>query len=96
MIDISIGGCSAWVESFPPRGLPIWLRLDGERPSPWLKTSVVARIKSGYLFWTRRRVRLLFLESCTYDLFKRAIAGFTHQTHGDDAQFEGFNGRYWR
>jgi hypothetical protein len=96
LIDMSMGGCSAWVANFPPPGTAIWLRLDGARPSPWLKAGVVARIKSGYLFWSRRRVRLRFLESCTYDLFKRAIGGFTHESYFRDQPVEGFDGRYWR
>jgi hypothetical protein len=96
LIDVSMGGFSAWVETFPPRDVPVWFRLDDERPSPWLKASVVATIKSGCLFWTRRAVRLRFLESCTYDLFKRAIEGFTREIELRGQPYEGFDSRYWR
>jgi hypothetical protein len=96
LIDISMGGCSAWVETFPPRGIPIWLCLGGESPSPWLKASVVATIKSGCLSWTRRRVRIRFLESCTYELFKQAVDGFSRELRLEDLAYEGFKGRYWR
>jgi hypothetical protein len=96
LIDISMGGFSAWVETFPPRGVPVWLRLDGENPSPWLKATVVATIKTGCFFWTRRRVRLRFLEACPYEFFKGAIEGFTCEVHYRDQMFEGSNSRYWR
>jgi hypothetical protein len=96
LVDISMGGLSAWVEVFPPRGVPVWLRLDGENPSPWLKVNVVATITKGCLFWTRRQVRLRFLEACTYDFFKAAIEGFTHELQYGDQPFEGFDSRQWR
>jgi hypothetical protein len=96
LIDISMGGLSAWVEVFPPHGRTVWFRLDGECPTPWLKASVVSSTTSGCLFWTRRRVRLRFLEACTYDLFKRAIDGFTREQQFQDKPFEGFDSRYWR
>ena len=82
LIDISMGGFSAWVETFPPEGGPVWLRLDGETPTPWLKAKVVAKVKSGWFFRSRCMVRLRFLESCPYDFFKGAIDGFAREfTH---------------
>jgi hypothetical protein len=96
LIDISMGGFSAWVEEFPPRGVAVWFRLEGENPSPWIKASVVKTIKSGYLFWTRRQARFRFLEACPYELFKDAIEGFSQHIQYSDQVFEGFNGRYWR
>ena len=96
LIDISMGGFSAWVDSYPPRGVPVWLRLDGASCSPWLKANVVATGRSGYLFWSRRRVRLRFLEPCPYDFFKEAIQGFTREVNYLDQTFEGANRRYWR
>jgi hypothetical protein len=96
LIDISMGGFSAWVETFPPRGVPVWLRLDGATPSPWLRACVVATSNACRLFRTRRRVRLRFLEACTYDLFKRAIDGFTREHDHRNPSDEGFDGRYWR
>jgi hypothetical protein len=95
LIDISMGGLSAWVEDFPPRGVPVWLRLDSAKPSPWLKACVVATSNSSRLFRTRRHVRLRFLEACTYDMFKQAIDGFTREQDLGD-RYEGFDGRYWR
>jgi hypothetical protein len=96
LIDLSVGGLSAYVEAFPPRGVPVWFRLDGEKPSQWLKAAVITTIKTGCLIWVRRRVRLRFLEACTYDLFKGAIDGFTHEDDHRNQKFEGFDGRYWR
>jgi hypothetical protein len=96
LVDISMGGFSAWVEVFPPRGVPVWLRLDGDNATPWLKASVVATVTKGCLFWTRRQVRLRFLEACTYDFFKAAIDGFTLEHKNRVQTFEGFDGRYWR
>jgi hypothetical protein len=96
LIDISMGGLSAWVETFPPRGAPVWFRLEGENPTAWLKASVVATSTSGRLCWTRRHVRLRFLESCPYELFKQAIDGFTRERDYSDQAYEGFDGRSWR
>jgi hypothetical protein len=96
LIDMSMGGLSARVETFPPPGVPVWFRLDSESPSPWLKASVVATGTSGRLVATRRHLRLRFLEPCTYDLFKRAIDGFTRERDLGDQQFDGFDGRHWR
>jgi hypothetical protein len=73
LIEISVGGILASVESFPPRGKAVWFRLDGEAPSPWVKACVIATTTTGCLSWSRRRVRLRFLETCPYDLFKCAI-----------------------
>jgi hypothetical protein len=96
LVDISMGGFKAIVEVFPPRGVPVWLRLDGPNPSPWLKASVVATGKKGWLFWSRRQVRLRFLEACTYDFFKAAIEGFTRENPYRDQTFEGYDSRHWR
>ena len=96
LIDISMGGFSAWVEVFPPRGGAVWLRLDGEKPSAWLKAGVVSTIKNGFSFWARRRVRCRFLESCPYEFFKAAIEGFTRDHHSRDALLESFYRNLWR
>jgi hypothetical protein len=96
LIDMSMGGLSAQVETFPPPGVPVWFRLDGESPSPWLKASVVATGTSGLLGSGRRSVRLRFLEPCTYDLFKQAIDGFTRERDYSDQAYDGVDGRYWR
>jgi hypothetical protein len=96
MIDISLGGFSAWVETFPPRFTALWLRLDSDYPSAWLKVSVIETVQSGYLVWTRRRVRGRFLEACPYDLFKGAIEGFSHEIACAQPHFEGTHGRCCR
>jgi hypothetical protein len=57
---------------------------------------VVATLTKGGLFWSRRQVRMRFLELCPYDVFKTAIEGFTHELHYSDEQFEGVNRHYWR
>jgi hypothetical protein len=94
LIDISLGGFFATVESFPPRGEAVWLRIGGDNnPSPWVKASVIEANTTGCLFWTRKRVRLRFLESCPYEFFKAAIEGFTRQFGDADEPIEGFNGR---
>src|SRR3954471_9715373 len=96
LIDISLGGFSASVETFPPRKESVWLRLDGEDPSPWVKAIMIESRTTGCLFWTRRRVRLRFLEDCPYDFFKGAIVGFTLEFQPRDQPIEGFGSRYWR
>jgi hypothetical protein len=95
LIDISLGGFMASVETFPPLGEAVWLRLDGENPSPWIKASVVGTDKTGLFRWTRRRVRLRFLEDCPYEFFKAAIEGFTREYECPDGTIEGFDGRHW-
>jgi hypothetical protein len=96
LLDISMGGFSAWVEIFPPRGVPVWVRLNGETPSPWLKACVVATMTKGLLFWSRRQVRLRFLEACTYDFFKAAIEGFSREPHVRDRALDGSDSRLRR
>jgi hypothetical protein len=93
LIDISMGGFSAWVETVPPRGVPVWLRLDNDGTSPWIKASVVATTRTGYLFWTRLRVRFRFLESCPYECFKEAIEGFTRVANYDGQACEAHDSR---
>ena len=96
LVDISMGGFSAWVRSSRPAAYPSGFASTERTRSPWLKASVVATSTKGFLFWTRRQVRLRFLETCTYDFFKAAIDGFTQEYQHRDETFEGFDGRYWR
>src|SRR4051812_42571158 len=73
--DISMGGLSASVDSFPPGGAAVRVRLDDPR-SPPVETLLIATITKGLFAWTRRSVRLRFLEPCPYEFFKAAIEGF--------------------
>jgi hypothetical protein len=97
LIDISLGGLSAWVEVLPPAGGTVWFQLGGEGSSPWVEAIVVEaiRIKVVRLFRSRTRfqVRLRFAESCPYNIFKAAIEGFTRDAEYRDPTFEGRN---WR
>jgi hypothetical protein len=96
LIDISMGGFSAWIKTVPPPAEDVWLRLDGEDPPRWIKAHVVAMYKTGCLSWARRRVRLRFLEPCPYDFFKAAIEGFTREVTQTDNIIEKFHSRFWR
>jgi hypothetical protein len=96
LTNISLGGCAAQVESFPPAGDRVWLRLAGLPSSPWIQASVVETIKRGRFGWTRRLVRLRFIESCPYDLFKAAIEGFVRDVRLPEFQADGFTVRDWR
>jgi hypothetical protein len=97
LVDISMGGFAAWVEAFPPRGGPVLLRLEGEPPSPWIKAAIVATSRRGWPLWTRRIVRLRFLEVCPYDFFKAAIEHFAAEfRYDDDMPYDGFDARHWR
>jgi hypothetical protein len=96
MIDISLGGFSAIVETFPPCWTTLWIRLDGKNPSDWLRAVVIGTVQNGCLFWTRRRVRGRFLEACPYDLFKGAIDGFSQEIRYTDPASQGINRRCWR
>jgi hypothetical protein len=97
LLDISLGGFSASVEAFPPRGEAVWLRIEGDNsPSPWVRASVIEANTTGCLFWTRKRIRLRFVESCPYEFFKAAIEGFTRQVGDADEPTEGFTRRDWR
>src|SRR5436309_15025775 len=63
LVDISMGGLSASVDSFPPLGTAV--RIWPEAPqSPPIDTLLVATITKGRFAWTRRTVRLRFLDPC--------------------------------
>jgi len=96
LIDISLGGFAATVETFPPPGKTVWLRLDGDSPSSWVKAAVIETITTGFFRWARRRVRLRFLEGCPYDFFKAAIEGFSHQIAYPDDPDDVFHDKKWR
>jgi hypothetical protein len=71
----------ARVETFPPREITVWLCLDRPCSSPRVEALVVETIKRGKFTWTKRQVRLRFLEPCPYDFFKAAIEGFSRDLH---------------
>jgi hypothetical protein len=96
LIDISLGGCAAQVTDFPPREGTVWFRLTGSDSLPWIQAEVIATIKKGSLGWTRRLVRLRFIESCPYDVFKLAVEGFGREVRLPDFEAEGYSIRDWR
>jgi hypothetical protein len=81
LIEISPIGIAASVAIFPPRTIPVWLRLDGPCPSPEVEAIVVTTIKRGKFTWTQRLVRLRFVAPCPYESFEAAIEGFRRQLH---------------
>jgi hypothetical protein len=84
------------VTAFPPTGEAVWIRLTGSESAPRMKASVVETIKRGRFGWTRRIVRLRFIESCPYELFKAAIEGFARDVQLPDFVAEDFSSRDWR
>jgi hypothetical protein len=96
LTDISLGGCAVQVTTLPPKRGAVSIRLTGPAPSPWIQASVLEAIKRGRFAWTRRIVRLRFTESCPYDLFKAAIAGFTREIQLPDFEAQGYSIRDWR
>ena len=95
LIDISLGGCAAHVTIFPPTESPVWVRLVSLPSSPWIEASVVATVKRGSFAWTKRLVRLRFVEGCPYDVFKAAIDGFSREVQLPDFEAKGFSIRDW-
>jgi hypothetical protein len=96
LINISLGGCAVQVTTFPPNEGDVWIRLTAAESTPWIRASVVETIKRGRFGWTRRFVRLRFVESCPYDLFKAAIEGFTREVQLPDFEAKGYSIRDWR
>jgi hypothetical protein len=100
LIDISLGGLSAWTQALPTVGASAWFRLGEEDTSPWVEAVVVeaAAVKVSRLFWARSRprVRLRFVASCPYDTFKTAIEGFAREADYTDPFFDGVDRRTWR
>jgi hypothetical protein len=96
LINISLGGCAAEVPAFPPTDEALWVRLKDSASSPWIQASVVETIKRGRFAWTRRIVRLRFVDACPYDLFKAAIEGFTREVQLPDFEADGYSVRDWR
>jgi hypothetical protein len=98
LLDVSLLGIKVEVEDFPPKEGMIWLCLVGQKPSQWIEVGVVELSKERRLLSTRRLVRLQFLESCPYEVFKEAIEGFSHEVrypHTTLAE-NGMNERDWR
>jgi hypothetical protein len=97
LVDVSMTGIKAEVEAFPSSGASVaWLCLVGQKPSQWIEVGIIATITERHLFRTRRLVRLRFLEPCTYDFFKGAIEGFSHEVHRPIPVEDGLNPRDWR
>jgi hypothetical protein len=96
LINISLGGCAARVTTFPPNDGEVWIGLTASESTSWIRASVVETIRRGRFGRTRRLVRLRFIESCPYDLFKAAIEGFTREVHLSDLEAKGYSIRDWR
>jgi hypothetical protein len=79
LLDVSLLGIKVEAEAFPPKEGTIWLCLAGQRPSQWIEVGVVECRKERRLISSRRLIRLQFLESCPYEVFKEAIEGFSHE-----------------
>jgi hypothetical protein len=71
--DISRGGAAAFAETSPPRGAPIFLRLNGNRLTEWLEASVVEVSKNRWFRRVPRLIRMQFAEICPYPFFQAAI-----------------------
>jgi hypothetical protein len=95
LINISLGGCAAQVTTFPPKEGALWIRLTGSASSPWTQASVVEMIKRGSFAWTRRVLRIRFIDGCPYELFKAAIEGFAQEVKLPDFKAEGYSVRDW-
>jgi hypothetical protein len=96
LINIGLGGSAVQVTTFPPNEGPVWIRLTHSQSLPWIEASVVETIKRGRFAWTRRFVRLRFIEPCPYDFFKAAIEGFSREVQLPDFEADGFSTRDWR
>ena len=78
LLNISSGGALIIAEQRPERGLIVWLRLEAPMPTERVEANVVGVVKVPGLLWFRKAsyiVRMSFIESCPYDLFKSATHG---------------------
>lgn len=74
LINVSHGGALVHVAARPPEreGQGMWLCLAGRPPSEWTEVAVVScETPVAGLF----QVRLQFVDSCPYDVFKAAVHG---------------------
>ncbi|MCA1686438.1 MAG: hypothetical protein LC745_10790 [Planctomycetia bacterium] len=72
--NLSHGGAMVHVALLPPEGSGLWLCLAGTPPGEWVQVSVVTaagRAPGPY------QVRLMFVESCPYEMFNGAVLGIT-------------------
>jgi hypothetical protein len=96
LIDVSLLGIKLEAEVFPPKEGMVWLCLVGQKPSQWLEVGVVEMSKEHRLLGVRRLVRLQFLESCPYEVFKEAIEGFSRDIQYPVLPQNGLSERDWR
>lgn len=102
--DISQSGASILVETRPPLQpkQAAWVRMESPTPSDWVETQVVGvTAMTRRTFWGRSRVvghlvRVRFVGSCPYDLFKTATHGDQlNATFSDNGPYES-DGVIWR
>jgi hypothetical protein len=96
LIDVSLLGIKLEAEVFPPEDGRVWLCLVGQKPSQWIEVGVVELSTERHLLGVRRLVRLQFLESCPYDVFKEAIEGFSREVFHPVLPQNGLSERDWR
>lgn len=99
LVNISQSGALLLVEGVPPTQRDAWVRLVKPSATDWVESHVVSTTRRLLTRLTRKRtclVRLRFLATCPYDLFKLA----THGPMLDEACRESgtseYESRIWR
>ena len=76
VLDISMGGCLMAAEGEPPLHRKALIRLDGPLLPVWFEARVL-QVRGGAA--AIRAVRLIFADSCPYDLFMAVAYGRANQ-----------------
>ncbi len=98
--DISLGGLSAIADEPPPAdAAPLWVMFQTGVTREWVEVTLIASQKTRALVVFAKRsylLRMRFSDSCPYNVFKDAIAGFSsdHTSRGpssDDLRWWSLN-----
>lgn len=73
IVDISLRGALLTVESFPPKGVPVWFCPPGvSSPDEWIEVNLVSTRKR---LFGPREVRVAFRKVFPYEIFKSVVYG---------------------
>ena len=93
VLDISMGGCLIAAEGEPPMHRTVSIRLDGPLLPVWFEARVL-QVRGGEA--AIRAVRLIFADSCPYELFMAVAYGQANrEASGRQPPLPGFHGNGW-
>lgn len=93
MLDISMGGCLMAAQVEPPLHRTVLIRLDGPLLPVWFEARVM-EVRGGKA--AIRAVRLIFADSCPYELFMAVAYGQANrEASSRQPPLPGFHGNGW-